>query len=99
MQRKKKEKRMNRLIKSLGKQSAELKYLREETTEEKYMKIEISEVEKKNLWRVFKILCGDRRFREEETKWFNGTDIRRVLKKLGIRNVSQQKIDIMVWVV
>ena len=80
------------------KQNAEFKFLREETTEEKFMKIEISEVEKKNLWRVFDILCGERIFAEEESKWFRGSDIRKVLRKLGIRSLPQHKIDIMVWV-
>ena len=62
------------------------------------MKIQISEVEKKNLWRVFEILCGDRLFSEDESKWFRGSDIKRVLRKLGVRSLPQHKIDIMVWV-
>ena len=80
------------------KQNAEFRFLREETTEEKFMKIEISEVEKKNLWRVFDILCGERIFTEDEPKWFKGSDIRRVLRKLGVKSLPQHKIDIMVWV-
>lgn len=45
--------------------------LKEETTDEKFLKIKISEVEQRNLWRVFDILCGRRVFKESESRWFD----------------------------
>ncbi len=71
--------------------------LKEETSDEKFLKIKISEVEERNLWRVFGILTGRRYFKENETKWFDAQDIKRVLKKLGVSSIPQQKLDLMVW--
>ena len=59
--------------------------LREETTDEKFLKLKISEVEETNLWRAFEILCGKRNYKENESKWFDASDIKRILKKLGIK--------------
>ena len=61
--------------------------MKEETTDEKFLKVKISEVEERNLWRVFNILCGQRVYKENEGKWFDATDVKRVLKKLGVKNV------------
>jgi len=66
----------------------ELSYSKEETTEEKFSKVEISEVEQINLWRVFNLFIGDR-FKEdnkirdekkikEEDRWFDASDVRRI---------------------
>ena len=71
--------------------------LKEETTDEKFMRLKISEVEETNLWRVFEILCGTRVFKENEDKWFDSSDVKRILKKLGVKNVTQQKVDLMIW--
>lgn len=71
--------------------------LKEETTDEKFLKLKISEVEEKNLWRVFDILCGKRSFKENELKWFDASDVKRILRKLGVKNVPQQKLDLMIW--
>ena len=71
--------------------------LKEETTDEKFMRLKISEVEETNLWRVFEILCGTRVYKENEDKWFDSSDVKRILKKLGVKNVTQQKVDLMIW--
>lgn len=71
--------------------------LKEETTDEKFMKLKISEVEERNLWRVFKILCGPRKYKENQLKHFDASDIRRVLKKLGVKKIPQKKLDLMIW--
>lgn len=53
------------------------------------MKIEISEVEQQNLNKVFDILTGSKEFWENEKKWFDAIDLKRVLKQLGLRNIPQ----------
>ena len=76
----------------------ELNYSKEETTEEKFMKVKISEVEDTNLKRVFDLFVGDRKFKDNEFRWFDASDVRRILKKLGDKEISQHQIDIMIWV-
>ena len=71
--------------------------LKEETSDEKFMRLKISEVEERNLWRAFEILCGPRTYKENELRWFDANDLKRILKKLGAKNVTQQKVDLMVW--
>ncbi len=75
----------------------DLKFLEEETSEQKFMKVELSEVEEQNLWRVFNILCSRRTFKEGEIKWFDNSDLKMILKKLGIKQIPQQKLDLMIW--
>ena len=65
----------------------DLKNLKEETSDEKFLKLEISDVENWNLWRVFDILCGTRKFKENEFKYFDASDLKRILKKLGVKNL------------
>ena len=77
----------------------ELSYSKEETTEEKFSKVVISDVEKENLERVWDLFKGVRGFKDNEMEWFDATDVRRILKKLGDKDISQHQIDIMIWVV
>lgn len=75
---------------------------KEETTEEKIMKLEISEVENTQLWRVFNLLIGPSQEKSVEKaksklKSFGYDDIKRVLKKLGITDINQNEIDLMIW--
>ena len=79
------------------KTSLDLNFLKEKTSEEKFMSIKLSEVEEQNLWKVFKILCGNREYRENEMHWFDCHDLKTVLKKMGVKNLPQQKLDLMVW--
>ena len=70
----------------------------EQTSDEKHLDLKISEFEEQNLWRVFKILYGKRVFKDsDEQKWFDASDIRRVLHKLTGKHVPQQKVDLMLW--
>lgn len=77
---------------------------KEETSEEKYMKIEISEVENSNLKRVFNLFAGLRFPPDDDSKedgklrWFDSTDVRRILNKLGVREIREHDISIMIWV-
>mgnify|MGYP005607626505 CR=1 FL=1 len=72
-------------------------FLEEETSDQKLLKIELSEVEQENLWRVFRLLCSNRNFREGEMKWFDASDVKAIFKKLGIKYIQQQKLDLMIW--
>lgn len=65
----------------------ELANLKEETSDEKFLKLEISDVENKNLWWVFDILCGKRKYKENEFKYFDASDLKWILKKLGVKNL------------
>ena len=67
------------------------------TTDEYFLNVNISEVEETNLSRVFNLFVGDRKFKEGEKFWFDATDVRRILKKLGDKEISQHQIDIMIW--
>ena len=40
--------------------------LKEETSDEKFLKIKISDIENQNLWRVFDILSGKWKFKDDE---------------------------------
>lgn len=77
---------------------------KEETSEEKYMKIDISEVENSNLKRVFNLFAGLRFPPHEDDKedgkqkWFDSKDVRRVLHKLGVKEIREHDIGIMIWV-
>lgn len=87
----------NTSIKEKDKSNLDLNFLKEKTSEEKFLSIKLSEVEEQNLWKVFKIICGNREFREAEMKWFDANDLRTVLKKLGVKSLPQQKLDLMIW--
>ena len=79
------------------KTSLDLNFLKEKTSEEKFLSIKLSEVEEQNLWKVFKILCGNREYRENEMHWFDCNDLKTVLKKIGVKSLPQIKLDLMVW--
>ena len=78
---------MNSKINRAENQDTDVLNLKEETTDEKFLKIKISEVEERNLKKVFKVLCGRRNYKENELRWFDSSDIRRVLKVLGVKYI------------
>ena len=86
-----------KLNKEKERHNLDLNFLKEKTSEEKFLAIKLSEVEEQNLWKVFKILCGNRDFKEGEMKWFDTSSLKVTLKKLGVRNLPQQKLDLMIW--
>ena len=81
---------------------------KEETSEEKFMKVQISEVENSNLNRVFKLFSGkrfpepkDQKEKEKHKntlKWFDASDVKRILKELGVKEIREHEINIMIWV-
>ena len=77
---------------------------KEETSEEMYMKVHISEVEDSNLKRVFNLFAGLRFPPGEDSqdahklRWFDASDVRRILNKLGVHEIREHDINIMIWV-
>lgn len=76
----------------------ELSYSKEETTEEKFSKVVISDVEQRNVDRVWDLFENNRKYtKDNEIPYFDASDVRRILKKLGDKEISQHQIDIMIW--
>jgi len=86
---------------------------KEKTSEEKFMEVDVSEIEMTNLKRVFNIFVGKKSKQAspkedeenndtqqdvgEDSQSFGAKDVRRVLKKLGVNNIREQDISIMIW--
>ena len=68
-----------------------------ETSDQKLMRVELSEIEEENLWRVFDLFCAKHTFKDRSKMWFDASDIKVILRILGVTYIQQQKLDLMVW--